>query len=67
MSLLFELNAQIVTQTIALRQLRKIKIPDAVIAASALYLGLPLVTHNIRDFQWISDLELIDPLAESNP
>jgi len=62
-----ELNAQIVAQTIALRQLRKIKIPDALIAASALYLGLPLVTHNTRDFQWISDLELIDPLAESNP
>jgi predicted nucleic acid-binding protein len=62
-----ELNAQIVTQTIVLRQLRKIKIADAIIAASALHLGLPLVTHNTRDFQWIAELELIDPLAESSP
>lgn len=62
-----ELNADIVAQTIILRQLRKIKIPDALIAASALHLRLPLVTHNTRDFQWIAELKLIDPLAESNP
>ncbi len=60
-----ELNTQIVAQTIALRQLRKIKIPDALIAASALHWGLPLVTHNTRDFQWITELKLIDPLVES--
>ena len=60
-----ELNTQIVAQTIALRQLRKIKIPDALIAASALYWGLPLVTHNSRDFQWITELKLINPFAES--
>ena len=62
-----ELNAAIVDRTIALRQQRKIKIPDAIIAATALQLALPLVTHNTRDFQWISDLTLIDPLAEPNP
>jgi len=60
-----ELNTLIVAQTIALRQLRKIKIPDALIAASALYWGLPLVTHNSRDFQWITELKLINPFAES--
>ena len=60
-----ELNAEIVAQTIALRQLRKIKIPDGLIAASALHLGLPLVTHNVRDFRWITGLKLIDPLASS--
>ena len=60
-----ELNTQIVAQTIALRQLRKIKIPDALIAASALYWGLPLVTHNTHDFQWITELKLINLLVES--
>ena len=60
-----ELNTQIVAQTITLRQLRKIKIPDALIAASALHWGLPLVTHNTRDFQWITELKLINPFAES--
>jgi predicted nucleic acid-binding protein len=61
-----ELEVQIVEQTIALRRLRKIKIPDAIIAATALQLRVPLVTHNIRDFQWITELQLIDPLAESD-
>ena len=59
-----ELSSAIVERTIALRQQRKIKIPDAIIAATALQLGFPLVTHNTSDFQWISDLILIDPLAE---
>jgi predicted nucleic acid-binding protein len=40
---------------------------DAMIAATALVHQLPLVTHNTRDFQWIAELELIDPLAEPNP
>ena len=61
-----ELNPGIVETTIALRQQRKIKIPDAIIAATALQLSLPLVTHNFQDFQWITELELIDPLADPN-
>lgn len=52
--------------TISLRQTRKIKIPDAIIAATALYLQFPLVTRNLSDFQWIAGLELIDPFRETN-
>ena len=37
---------------------------DALIAATALELGLTLVTHNVRDYRWIAGLELLDPLAE---
>jgi predicted nucleic acid-binding protein len=60
-----DLTAEIVDRTIALRQARKIKIPDAIIAATALSQQLPLVTHNIRDFERIEGLELIDPLQEA--
>jgi len=59
------LDEAVVERAIALRQARKIKIPDAIIAATALCHGLSLVTHNVRDFQWIDGLLLIDPLAES--
>jgi len=55
----------VIAQTIRLRQMRKIKIPDAIIAASALIQGLPLVTHNVSDFQWIEGLSLLDPLPEA--
>ena len=57
----------VIAQTIRLRQMRKIKIPDAIIAASALIQGLPLVTNNVSDFQWIEGLGLIDPLPEAKP
>ena len=57
----------VIAQTIRLRQMRKIKIPDAIIAASALIQGLPLVTNNVSDFQWIEGLSLIDPLPEITP
>lgn len=59
------LDDAVVQRTIALRQARKIKIPDAVIAATALCHDLTLVTHNARDFQWIDGLRVLDPLAES--
>ena len=57
----------VIAQTIRLRQMRKIKIPDAIIAASALIQGLPLVTNNVSDFQWIEGLNLIDPLPDTTP
>lgn len=57
----------VIAQTIRLRQMRKIKIPDAIIAASALIQGLPLVTNNVSDFQWTEGLNLIDPLPDTTP
>ncbi|MCU0755893.1 MAG: type II toxin-antitoxin system VapC family toxin [Xanthomonadales bacterium] len=57
----------VITESIRLRRTRKIKIPDALIAASALTRGLPLVTHNLADFQWISGLTLIDPERQTTP
>jgi predicted nucleic acid-binding protein len=60
------LNAIIQETAITLRQTRKIKVPDAIIAATALCLQLPLVTRNLRDFQWIEGLELIDPMQGAN-
>jgi predicted nucleic acid-binding protein len=47
----FDLSAEIVEQTIRLRQQFKIKTPDALIAATALVNDLTVVTHNARDFE----------------
>ena len=41
------------------RQGRKVQAADAWVAATALWVGAPLVTHNERDFRGIDDLEVI--------
>lgn len=51
----------IVDKTIEVRSLYKIKLPDAVIAATALANGLVLVSRNTKDFKNIQGLEVIDP------
>jgi toxin FitB len=58
--LIYDLTEEIILKTIALRKSRKIKIPDAIIAATALIYDLILITHNIRDFESISNLQLLD-------
>ncbi len=42
-----------------LRGAIRIKFPDAAIAASALYLHVPLVTRNVKDFKSVPDLEIV--------
>ena len=55
-----ELTEAIILKTIAIRKSRSIKIPDAVIAATAIIHDLTLITHNIRDFENITNLKLLD-------
>jgi len=55
------LDDAIVDKTIEVRSLYKIKLPDAVIAATALQNGLVLVSRNTKDFKNIQGLEVIDP------
>ena len=58
---IFELTDDIVNKTIHIRQKQKIKLPDAVIASTALVNGLVLVSRNTKDFKNISDLETVNP------
>ncbi len=56
--LVMEWNTKIKEQTIQLRKNYTIKLLDAIIAASALILGVPLVTGD-QAFSKIEDLDLI--------
>jgi predicted nucleic acid-binding protein len=38
-----------------------LKIPDALIAASALALNMELFTYNLKDFSFIPDIKLYQP------
>lgn len=57
------LSASVVQQTIALRSRYSVKLPDAVIAATALTVGLKLMTRNQTDFEHIEGLAIINPFA----
>lgn len=57
------LREDIVAEAIRLRQLKRMKLGDSIIAATALTHRLTLVTHNTADFSGILNLCLIDPLA----
>jgi predicted nucleic acid-binding protein len=55
------LNDPVVRRTIALCKQSKIKLPDAIIAATALTENFVLVTRNTSDFKNIADLGLLNP------
>lgn len=55
------LDELVVQQTILLRQHHRSKLPDAIIAATALAHGLPLLTRNISDFSAVLGLQVLNP------
>jgi predicted nucleic acid-binding protein len=57
------LHEPIVQRTITLRQQYRIRLPDALIAATALDCGFPLVTRNTQDFHVINGLIILNPFA----
>jgi hypothetical protein len=56
----------IVEQAISLRQQRKLSLGDALIAATALVHNLTLATANVKDFDWIENLQVINPVKKQN-
>ncbi|HZY40191.1 MAG TPA: type II toxin-antitoxin system VapC family toxin [Mucilaginibacter sp.] len=57
------INDDVVNKTIAIRKTKKIKLPDAIIAATALVYGFTLISRNISDFVNIRGLRVIDPFS----
>lgn len=56
------LTKDVEKQTIFIRKSNKIKLPDAIIAATAMVYDLILVTHNWDDFKNIQGLKVLNPL-----
>ena len=53
-----ELNEDIKLQAVALRKKHKLKLPDAIVAASSEYFNVPLLTAD-QDFSKIKEIDLI--------
>lgn len=62
-TLVFELEKEIKLKPAEIRKAHKIKLPDAIIAATATALtyDLTLLTRNVSDFKNINGLPLINP------
>lgn len=58
---IFPLDDAIILKTIELRRIKKIKLGDAVIAATALVYNLVIITRNTADVNNITGLTCIDP------
>jgi predicted nucleic acid-binding protein len=55
----------VILKTIEIKQSQKIKLGDAIIAATAMVRGFTIVTRNSDDFKNIPGLEVVDPFATS--
>jgi predicted nucleic acid-binding protein len=61
MSKIYPLSNNVVERTIKLCKQINIKLPDAIIAATALLEGFTLVTRNISDFMKIPNIAILNP------
>ena len=57
----FLITEDVVNKTIELRKKYKIKLPDALIAATALVNNFDIISRNVKDFSRIKGLVAIDP------
>lgn len=61
---LIEVIYPVMELTVGIRRKKKIKLPDAIIASSAIHNDLTLVTRNIKDFKGI-EVKILDPFSIS--
>ena len=62
-STVFTMTPNIIAHCVAVRRAKKIKVPDAIIAATSLAYNLTLITNNVKDFKDIRSLRVINPHA----
>jgi predicted nucleic acid-binding protein len=60
-SIVLDISPEVIVQCVNLRKGKKIKIPDAIITATALAYGYILITNNEKDFANIKGLKMANP------
>jgi predicted nucleic acid-binding protein len=60
----FDLEQDIKVKTVGIRKQSRLKLPDAIIAATASVKGLTLISRNTSDFKKVISLKLLDPFNE---
>jgi len=62
-SYVYELNQEIKNQTVEVRKSYSLKLPDAIIAATAIVNELTLITRNAKDFEKIPQIKVSNPYS----
>lgn len=60
-SIIIDLTPEVISYCVDIRRHRRVKIPDAIIAATALAFGYTLISSNDRDFSHIEGLKYVNP------
>ena len=60
-SVIFEVNPDVIMHCVNIRRNKKVKTPDAIIAATALTFGYTIISNNEKDFSNIKGLKFINP------
>ena len=60
-SIIYNINSEVIIHCVKLRKNKKIKTPDAIIAATALANNYTIITSNERDFANIEGLKVFNP------
>ena len=60
---MININLEIAENVISIRQKKKIKLPDAIILATAKFMNCDLLTKNVKDFlNVLEDVNIVEPL-----
>ena len=57
----YPIDDETINKTIDIRKKHKIKLPDAIVAATCLINKYVLLTRNVKDFVHIADLQIVNP------
>ena len=60
-SVVYELDQNIKIKAIEVRKEFRLKLPDAIIAATSLVNNAILISRNVSDFNKVPELEILDP------
>jgi predicted nucleic acid-binding protein len=62
-SIVLDITPDVINHCVNIRKGKKIKTPDAIIAATALAYGYTIITNNEKDFNNINGLKIINPFT----
>ncbi|HDP55568.1 MAG TPA: type II toxin-antitoxin system VapC family toxin [Bacteroidetes bacterium] len=60
-STIFDITTDVISHCVNIRRNKKVKTPDAIIAATALAHNFTLITNNEKDFNNINGLKIVNP------
>ena len=59
---IFPIDSKVIQQAILFRQIRKLSVGDAIVAATARLNGLEIYTRNEADFSGLPGLKVVNPI-----